>query len=118
MPSALGEHLPLKRDVVLILLALKDAPRHGYGIMQDAERRTDGESLLQTGALYRRIRRLLADGFIQECSPPRGEAGIDERRRYYTLTAFGRRVLAAELERMARLVRRARTSGFGRPRTA
>ena len=118
MSSRVGEHLPLKHDVVLILLALQGAPKHGYAIMQDAEQRSNGETLLQTGALYRRIKQLVAGGLIAACDPPRTEAPADERRRYYALTALGRHVLAAELERMARLVQRARWSGNARPRTA
>jgi DNA-binding PadR family transcriptional regulator len=102
------DHLPLKSDVLLILIALAERPLHGYRILKDVEARTEGQVLLQTGALYRLLRRLLHDRFIEECDPPADDASDDERRRFYRPTAFGRTVLDAELTRLARLVRAAR----------
>jgi DNA-binding PadR family transcriptional regulator len=101
------DHLPLKSDVLLILLALADRPLHGYAIIRDVEARSAGQVRLQTGALYRTLRRLLQDGFISERPAPRGADSSDERRRYYEPTRLGRGVLDAELARMARLVRAA-----------
>src|ERR1041385_8230270 len=60
--------LPLAEDAVLILLALASRPLHGYGIIRDIEERSSGESVLQTGALYRMLRRLLRDALIEECA--------------------------------------------------
>jgi DNA-binding PadR family transcriptional regulator len=118
-PPAAESFLPLKHDVVMILIALSAQPRHGYGIIQDVERRSAGASTLQAGALYRTLKRLLADGLIVEVDPPRNADREDERRRYYELTRLGGRVLAAELERMARLVRDAGVkTGVRRPRLA
>ena len=97
--------LPLKSDVMLILMALADRPRHGYAIIRDVEVRSDGRVLLQTGALYRTLRRLLQDGLIAERPAPRDADSADERRRYYEPTRLGRAVLDAELARLARLVR-------------
>ncbi len=109
--------LPLKTDVLLVLMVLERAPRHGYGIMRDVEARSGGETVLQTGALYRLLKRLLADGLIEEVAPD--GADPDERRRYYRTTRLGAAVLAAELERMARLLREARTRpAGGKPRLA
>ena len=101
------DHLPLKSDVLLILLALADRPLHGYAIIRDVEARSAGRVRLQTGALYRTLRRLLQEGFITERPAPRGADSSDERRRYYEPTRFGRAVLDAELARMAQLVRAA-----------
>src|SRR4029450_10822921 len=95
--------LPLKSDVLLILMALAEGPQHGYGLIRDVEMRSEGQTVLQTGALYRTLRRLLEDGTIDECPRPAGEASDDERRRYYTVTPFGRAVLEAEIARMSRL---------------
>jgi DNA-binding PadR family transcriptional regulator len=106
--------LPLKSDVLLMMLALSRRPRHGYGIVRDVEERSDGEILLQTGALYRNLRRLLQDGLIRECDRPAGEDSADERRRYYELSALGRQVLDAEVARMSRLVRAARLAAEGK----
>jgi DNA-binding PadR family transcriptional regulator len=111
--------LPLKTDVLLILLALATRPLHGYGIIRDVEARSGGEVLLQTGALYRTLRRLLDDELIEECAAPAGEETSDERRRYYRPTRWGTAVMDAEVERMSRLVRAARlTAGGKRPRLA
>ena len=110
--------MPLKSDVLLILLALASRPQHGYGIIRDVEERSYGETVLQTGALYRTLRRLLGDRLIEECESP-DEATGDERRRYYRLTRLGHSVLNAELDRMSRLVRAARLTDAGkRPRLA
>lgn len=109
--------LPLKSDVLLVMLALATRPLHGYGIIRDVEERTGGGVLLQTGALYRTLRRLLNDALIEECARPTGEHGSDGRRRYYRPTSLGRAVMNAEVERMSRLVRAARlTAGGKRPR--
>jgi DNA-binding PadR family transcriptional regulator len=112
-----SDFLPLKSDVLLIMLALAARPLHGYGIIRDVGERSAGEVLLQTGALYRTLRRLLNDRLIQECAAPAGEESGDERRRYYRLTTLGQQVLDAEVARMSRLVRAARlTVGGKRPR--
>jgi DNA-binding PadR family transcriptional regulator len=96
--------LPLTPAVLQILLALADEERHGYGIMQEVETRTGGETRLGPGTLYGSIKRMLADGLIEE-SDERPDPGMDdERRRYYRITGFGRRVAGAEAERLASLV--------------
>jgi DNA-binding PadR family transcriptional regulator len=96
--------LPLTPAVLQILLALADEERHGYGIMQEVEARTGGETRLGPGTLYGSIKRMLADGLIEE-SDERPDPGMDdERRRYYRITGFGRRVAGAEAERLASLV--------------
>lgn len=107
---------PLGRDAVFVLLALASRPLHGYGIILDVRERSAGEIVLQTGALYRTLRRLLRDEWIEICAAPSDDTG-DERRRYYRLTSRGRRALDTEVGRMARLVRAARLIHAGkRPR--
>lgn len=108
--------VPLPADALLILLALASRPLHGYGIIRDVEERSAGETILQTGALYRMLRRLLRDDLIESCDAPPGD-GDDPRRLFYRLTRRGRLVLDAEIERMAKLVRAARLTVAGkRPR--
>jgi DNA-binding PadR family transcriptional regulator len=87
-----------------ILLALAEGDRHGYAIMQDIERMTDGNFSIGAGTLYRSIKRLLKDGLIAEVDPPEGVQVDDERRRYYRLTPAGLRVVQAETERLAQTV--------------
>jgi DNA-binding PadR family transcriptional regulator len=115
MPDRLEPESPrsLARDAVVVLLALAAQPLHGYGVIRDVEARSGGETVLQTGALYRTLRRLLRDGLIEECDPPPGDTG-DERRRYYRLTRRGRLALDAEIATMARLVRAARLTQAGK----
>jgi DNA-binding PadR family transcriptional regulator len=113
------DFLPLSSDAAIILVVLAAGASHGYGIIREAAERSEGEIQLQTGALYRHLRRLLTDGLIAESAPPRGESATDERRRYYALTPLGRAVLDAEVTRMARLVNAARQANTGaRPRLA
>lgn len=100
--------LPLTPAVFQILLALTDGERHGYAIMQEVATRTAKEFSLGPGTLYGSIKRMLADGLIVEAEARPDPALDDERRRYYRLTDFGRRVGTAEAERLARLVDMAR----------
>ena len=110
-------YLPLPNDALYILLALASRPLHGYGIIRDVEDRSAGEVVLQTGALYRMLRRLLRDDLIEECAAPEGGPDVDARRRYYRVNRRGRLVLEAEVERMSKLVRAARLTEAGkRPR--
>ncbi|HTE47262.1 MAG TPA: helix-turn-helix transcriptional regulator [Gemmatimonadaceae bacterium] len=97
--------LPLKPVELLVLTMLSAGDRHGYGIRQDIIEHTNGAIALEAGNLYRTIRRLELDGILDESGRRPPADGDDERRRYYRLTPFGRRVLAAELERLRALVR-------------
>jgi len=108
------DFLPLKTDELLILMAIAASPLHGYGIIRDVEARSDGRVVLQTGALYRTLRRLLDRRLIEECDRPSEVESTDERRRYYQPTRLGRAVLEAEVERMSRLVRAAKLAADGR----
>lgn len=92
-----------------ILLALADQERHGYHIMQEIEERTEGIVRLGPGTLYGSIKRMLADGLVEETAERPDPELDDERRRYYRLTDFGYRVASAEAERLASLVKTART---------
>ena len=104
--------LPLPVAVFHILIALADGDRHGYAIMQDVAARTDGKVQLSAGTLYSSIRRMLEQGLIDELRESPDPLSTDERRRYYRLTRFGRRVAAAEVERLTALVRQARVTGL------
>lgn len=96
--------LPLKPAAFHILLALVDAERHGYGIMQEVISLTHSSVKLGPGTLYGTIKRLLADGLITESEARPDPALDDERRRYYCLTQLGRRVITLEAQRLADLV--------------
>lgn len=100
--------LPLTPAMFHILLALADRERHGYHIMQEVLARTEGKMRLGPGTLYGSIKRMLADGLIEESDERPDPLLDDERRRYYRLTDFGYRVAGAEAERLAQLVKAAR----------
>ena len=100
--------LPLTPAIVQILLALADADRHGYGIMQEIARLTDGAVRMGPGTLYGTIKRMLASRLIVESDQRPQPDEDDERRRYYRITSLGRRVLAAESSRMSTLLTAAR----------
>jgi DNA-binding PadR family transcriptional regulator len=103
-----NDFLPLTPAIAHILLALADEDRHGYAIMQEVERITDGAAKMGPGTLYGTIKRMLAAGLIEEADSRPGPDVDDERRRYYRATALGRHVLAAETTRMTALVTAAR----------
>jgi DNA-binding PadR family transcriptional regulator len=95
------EFLPLTETVLLILLSLAEEPRHGYSILKDVEKMSDGRVVLSTGTLYGALRRLLDEEWIErmeEEDSPRG-------RQAYRLTARGRKNLQLEVSRMKDLTR-------------
>jgi DNA-binding PadR family transcriptional regulator len=101
--------LPLTPVVLEIALSLAAGERHGYEIMQDVERRTDGGIVLHPGTLYRALGRLLDQGLIEELDERPGAAGADdERRRYYRLTPLGQAAARAEVDRLASQISAAR----------
>ncbi|PYR24488.1 MAG: PadR family transcriptional regulator [Acidobacteria bacterium] len=110
--------LPLPTAVFHILVALADRERHGYGIMQDIAARTDGKTRLSPGTLYGSIKRMLERGLIQESDERPDPELDDERRRYYRITEFGRRVAGAETERLSKLVSQAVASLLPGPKLA
>jgi DNA-binding PadR family transcriptional regulator len=106
------DYLPLTPAVIDIMLALGDDELHGYAIMQEVRRRTDGQRRLAPGTLYRSLRQMQERGLVEEAEE-RPDPGLDdERRRYYRLTNLGKKVAAAEIERLEGLVRTARSKGL------
>ena len=102
------EFLPLTPAMFHILLALADKERHGYHIMREVDERTSGNVKLGPGTLYGSIKRMMADGLIEELDERPDPELDDERRRYYRLTDFGFRVATAEAQRLEQMVRSAR----------
>jgi DNA-binding PadR family transcriptional regulator len=89
-----------------VLLAIDAGESHGYAIMRHAEEASGGSVKLGPGTLYGALQRLLAQGLLAEAP---GAGDDDPRRRPYRLTPLGRAVLAAELERLERVVAAARS---------
>jgi DNA-binding PadR family transcriptional regulator len=101
----LQRFLPLKTQWFHILLSLAGGEQHGYGIMQEVLERTGGKVRLWPATLYGSLKRLIETELIQESAERPAPELDDARRRYYRLTALGRRVLDAECERLQDLVR-------------
>jgi DNA-binding PadR family transcriptional regulator len=99
--------LPLSPAALHILLALAGEDLHGYGIMQEVLRQSEGRYKLGPGTLYDNLQRLTAQGMVQEVARrASGDPGNDDpRRKYYRLTSSGRGVLSAEISRLETVVR-------------
>jgi DNA-binding PadR family transcriptional regulator len=100
----------VKNRVYLILLALADSDLHGLGIARAVRELSDGETRLWPASLYGALDELEADGLIEELDDPRQRpADESEKKRFYRLTRAGHRALAAETDRLAALVKVARS---------
>jgi len=95
------ESLPLSEPVLLVLLSLSEQPRHGYSILKDVGRMSDGRVVLSTGTLYGALQRLLNQGWIERFKEDEGTRD----RRTYQLTTQGRKILQAEVTRMKHLTK-------------
>ena len=104
--------LPLQPAVFHILMVLAEGDNHGYAIIGAIAARTDGRVRIGAGTLYRSIQRMLEDGLVTEIDERPAPEEDDERRRYYRITPFGRRAATAETQRLADLVKLARSSGL------
>ncbi len=104
--------LPLTPLSFHILLSLVVGELHGYGILKEIDRLTEGEMTPATGPLYLAAQRLLSTGLIAKSDNRPAPELDDQRRRYYALTALGNQVAVAEAERMAHLLRVAVDKGL------
>jgi len=105
MRDQIAKFLPLNPATLHILLALAAEDLHGYAIMQEVSRQSEGRYKLGPGTLYDNLQRLLDHGIVQEVAHKSGE---DPRRRSYRLTALGRGVLVAEISRLESMIRDAK----------
>jgi DNA-binding PadR family transcriptional regulator len=111
--------LPLAPLVFHILLTLSEGERHGYALKREIARRTGGRLNPGPGVLYGAIGRMVDLGLIEESDERPDPHLDDERRRYYRITPFGRRVAQADAVRMRDLVRMAQQRfGLPEPREA
>src|ERR1700753_3167241 len=98
--------LPLSPANLYILLSLAAEDRHGYGIMQEVARQSEGQYKLGPGTLYDNLQKMTEQGLVEEAT--RRSEDEDPRRKYYRLTSFGRRVLSAEIASLETVVREAK----------
>ena len=97
-------YLPLPQAQFHVLVALTEGERHGYAIMKAVEKSSNGIVRMGPASLYGSLKRLVDQGLAEESTRHTGSTD-DERRRYYRLTGLGRKVCAAEADRLAGLVR-------------
>jgi|SRR5579863_4710087 len=107
MKQSVTASLPLSTAALHILLSLAGDDLHGYAIMQEVARQTEGAYQLGPGTLYDNLQRLIRQQWVEELGHRAGDE--DPRRRYYRLTTLGRGILAAETTRLANVVREARS---------
>jgi DNA-binding PadR family transcriptional regulator len=105
MAQNLDQFLPLSNATLHILLALGPESRHGYGIMREVQRQSEGRYRIGPGTLYDNLQKLIEKEFVEEV--PHKDEGDDPRRRYYKLTRLGRSVLTADIARLEGIVREA-----------
>jgi DNA-binding PadR family transcriptional regulator len=119
VPTRGGAPPPLKPTTFLLLLTLAEGERHGYALKKAVLKRTGGRVDLGPATLYRSLGQLSDLGLIEESDRRPAPELDDERRRYYRLTPAGRKVAAAEAQRLAELVGAARAARLvdepGRP---
>src|SRR5271170_4448784 len=115
--SAAADLTPLSPAVFHILLSLGEGERHGYAIKREIAARTEGKLKLGPGVLYGSINKMLELGLIEESADRPDPHLDDERRRYYRITPYGRKVAQAEAVRMRELAKLA-ASTFGAPKHA
>ncbi|MFJ5230927.1 PadR family transcriptional regulator [Kitasatospora sp. NPDC088391] len=96
---------PMREPTLLLLAALADAPRHGYALLGEVTRISDGRVRLRAGTLYGALDRLLAQGLVRV---EREEVVDGRARRVYALTEQGRADLDAEVRRMEAVATEAR----------
>jgi DNA-binding PadR family transcriptional regulator len=93
---------PLAPAALHILLALAAGELHGYGIIKEIERQSEGLYKLGPGTLYDNLQKLLDHDLVRDMGQRDGDT--DPRRRYYRLSATGKKLLIAETRRLEALV--------------
>ncbi len=98
MKEDLERFLPLSTAALHILLSLAGEERHGYAIMQEIARQSEGRYKLGPGTLYDNLQKLMKERLVEETG--NAATGAESRRRYYRLTKNGRGVVALEIARL------------------
>jgi len=107
MKPECSEYLPLSPATMHVLLALTNGDLHGYGILLEVARQSQGAYKIGPGTLYDNLKKLLAQGLVEEAGSPTREP---TPRREYHITILGCDVLRAETERLSKVIRKARRS--------
>jgi DNA-binding PadR family transcriptional regulator len=116
MREEASSYLPLSPATLHILLSLAGEQLHGYAIMQEVQRQSDGKYKLGPGTLYDNLQKMIDRGLVEELGKKPGDE--DPRRRYYRLSPLGRGVLTAEISRLDDVVREGKMRLQAKPRRA
>jgi len=116
MREEVSPFLPLSPATLHILLSLASEEMHGYAIMQEVQRQSEGKYKLGPGTLYDNLQKLMDRGLVEELG--RRPEEDDPRRRYYKLSSLGRSVLIAEIARLEDVVREGKMRLQAKPRRA
>lgn len=116
MKKNLDNFLPLSPATLHILLSLAGEELHGYAIMQEVQRQSEGKYRLGPGTLYDNLQKMIERGLVEELDQRPGDE--DPRRRYYRLSTLGRGVLTAEISRLGDVVREGKMRLQAKPRRA
>jgi DNA-binding PadR family transcriptional regulator len=116
MREEANSFLPLSPATLHILLSLAGEELHGYAIMQEVQRQSEGKYKLGPGTLYDNLQKMIDKRLVEELGQKAGDD--DPRRRYYRLTALGRGVLASEISRLDSVVREGKLRLQTKPRRA
>ena len=107
------KNAPLSSATLHILLALAGGDLHGYGIIKEVTRNSDGHYRLGPGTLYDNLKKLMDAGLVADAatsssSKRKPVSSKEDDRRFYTLTKDGKNALAAEVDRLQSVVREAK----------
>jgi DNA-binding PadR family transcriptional regulator len=113
MKSEAAKTPPLSSATLHILLALAGGNLHGYGIIKEVVRNSDGHYRLGPGTLYDNLKKLMDAGLVSDAPPSssakrKSASTKEDDRRFFTLTRQGKDVLAAEVDRLQSVVSEAR----------
>ena len=109
MKAETAKNPPLSSATLQILLALAGGDLHGYGIIKEVARNSDGHYKLGPGTLYDNLKKLMDAGLVSDAPPSKRKSSTkEEDRRFYTLTKKGKDALAAEVDRLQTVVSQAR----------
>ncbi len=96
-------YVPMTETGFYILLCLQ-TPGHGYGIVQEVKKMTEGELVLAPGTMYGSLSKMEKDGLIRFLRE-------EEKRKLYVITPLGKEVLEIEKKRIERLYRNLKEMG-------
>jgi DNA-binding PadR family transcriptional regulator len=113
MKPETAKNAPLSSATLHILLALAGGNLHGYGIIKEVVRNSEGHYRMGPGTLYDNLKKLMDAGLVSDAPPSssskrKSATAKEDDRRFYTLTKEGRDVLAAEVDRLQIVVSQAR----------